>query len=233
MTHPVYFVSLGPGDPELITLKGLKTLQQADIIYCPGTKNAEGTLNSRSAGIVESLGIVNPVFIYSLSMSKNRTLAFQAYDTLYEKIRVAHQDGKKVVIVAEGDASFYSSIQYLSDKLTSANIPVERIAGVPAFIAAGSLTGLQIVEQEEQLHIIPGVTSEEELTSLLQRKYTLVIMKVSLCKEVLQEYLSKKPKLQCHYFENIGGEKQFYTTDPLEIMTRDIPYFSLLIIHPQ
>ena len=38
MNHPIHFVSLGPGDPELITLKGLKTLQKADIIYCPATQ---------------------------------------------------------------------------------------------------------------------------------------------------------------------------------------------------
>ena len=45
MNHPIHFVSLGPGDPELITLKGLKTLQKADIIYCPATQGKDGIIS--------------------------------------------------------------------------------------------------------------------------------------------------------------------------------------------
>jgi len=100
MIHPVYFVSLGPGDPELITLKGLKTLQNADIIYCPGTENKEGETASRAAGIVEALGIDTPVSVFTLPMSKDRTLALNVYDRLYEQILTDQQSGKQVAIVA-------------------------------------------------------------------------------------------------------------------------------------
>ena len=51
MNHPIHFVSLGPGDPELITLKGLKTLQKADIIYCPATQGKHGII-SRATDIL-------------------------------------------------------------------------------------------------------------------------------------------------------------------------------------
>ena len=52
MSYPICFVSLGPGDPELITLKGLKKLRQADIIYCPATISTSGQLLSRAARII-------------------------------------------------------------------------------------------------------------------------------------------------------------------------------------
>lgn len=55
MKHAVNFVSLGPGDPELITVKGFKLLQQADVIYCPATHAEEDKINSRAADIVKAL----------------------------------------------------------------------------------------------------------------------------------------------------------------------------------
>jgi len=230
MTHPVYFVSLGPGDPELITLKGLKTLQNADIIYCPGTCKGKADIHSRSAEIVKALDIKIPLSIFPLPMSKDRTLALQSYDNVYEEIVAEQRKGRKVAIVAEGDAGFYSSIQYLYDKLISTPLPAIRIAGVPAFIAAGSVSGIPIVKQEEQLHIIPGITSEEELTTLTNKNNTVVIMKLTLCKHILLNFLHQHPCLHYHYFENIGDENQFYSTDPEVLSNRNIPYFSLLII---
>ena len=61
LSYPICFVSLGPGDPELITLKGLKKLRQADIIYCPATISKSGQLLSRAARIIEEL-ICLPLF---------------------------------------------------------------------------------------------------------------------------------------------------------------------------
>ena len=117
MSYPICFVSLGPGDPELITLKGLKKLRQADIIYCPATISKSGQLLSRAARIIEGLEIEKSVVqFFTLPMSKDRTKVWKVYDTLYEKAISARDKEKKVVIVAEGDAGFYSSIQYIYDK---------------------------------------------------------------------------------------------------------------------
>ena len=114
MSYPICFVSLGPGDPELITLKGLKKLRQADIIYCPATISKSGQPLSRAARIIEGLEIEKSVVqFFTLPMSKDRTKVWKVYDTLYEKAISARDKEKKVVIVAEGDAGFYSSIQYI------------------------------------------------------------------------------------------------------------------------
>ena len=86
MSYPICFVSLGPGDPELITLKGLKKLRQADIIYCPATISKSGQLLSRAARIIEELEIEKSVVqFFTLPMSKDRTEVWKVYDTLYEK----------------------------------------------------------------------------------------------------------------------------------------------------
>lgn len=96
MSYPICFVSLGPGDPELITLKGLKKLRQADIIYCPATISKSGQLLSRAARIIEELEIEKSVVqFFTLPMSKDRTEVWKVYDTLYEKAISARDKEKR------------------------------------------------------------------------------------------------------------------------------------------
>ncbi|CAK7025740.1 MAG: Precorrin-2 C(20)-methyltransferase [Parabacteroides sp.] len=231
MNNPINFVSLGPGEPELITVKGLKALQQADIIYCPATKSKNGQTLSRAADIVQALGIdVSAISPFMLPMSKDRTAAWKAYDTLFEEASGQYNAGKRIVIVAEGDAGFYSSIQYIYDKLIAARIEVRRIAGIPAFIAAGALAGLHIVKQEEQIVVIPGTPTVDELSEKIQAGYVIVIMKLSQCTEAVHACIRLFPDKAYHYFENVGTDKEYYTSDPKVISGKTFPYFSLMII---
>ena len=219
MNHPIHFVSLGPGDPELITLKGLKTLQKADIIYCPATQGKHGII-SRATDI--------------LPMSKERTDALNAYNELFLDAQAEYLKGKQIVIVAEGDAGFYSSIQYVYDKFEEAGIPVDRIAGIPAFIAAGALAGIHIVKQEEQINVIPGTASFDELSAKIENGMIIVIMKLPGCQEAIHTCIRQyADKAVFHYFENVGTGKEYYTTDITTIHSKDFPYFSLLIIQPR
>ena len=81
---PIQFVSLGPGEAELITLKGLKALQNADCIFCPETPVRDGHSLSRAADIMLRLDIpANRIRRFSLPMSKQRTDALNAYDQVY------------------------------------------------------------------------------------------------------------------------------------------------------
>lgn len=231
MPYPICFVSLGPGEPELITLKGLKKLQQADIIYCPATLDKRGQSLSRAANIVKELNIEDSAIqLFTLPMSKDRTEAWKAYDRLYERAVSARLEGKKTVIVAEGDAGFYSSIQYIYDKFKANDIEVERTAGIPAFIAAGALAGLHIVKQEEQIIVIPGMLTTEELSEKIKAGYVIVIMKLSQCVDAVHECISKHPQARFHYFENVGTDKEYYTSDKKIISEKPFPYFSLMII---
>ena len=89
---PIQFVSLGPGEAELITLKGLKALQNADCIFCPETPVRDGHSLSRAADIMLRLDIpANRIRRFSLPMSKQRTDALNAYAP--EMIPVHSHDG--------------------------------------------------------------------------------------------------------------------------------------------
>lgn len=109
-THPIRFVSLGPGEPDLITLKGLKALQGADCIFCPATMTQDGKSSSRALSILNTLGFSDTVQCFRLPMDKDRTLALRSYEAVYESSKILRAEGQNVVIVAEGDAGLYSSI---------------------------------------------------------------------------------------------------------------------------
>jgi len=231
MSTPIIFVSLGPGDPELITLKGLKALQQADIIFCPATTTSTGKQTSRSANILQELNIeASHIHPFLLPMNKDRSQAHQAYDSVYITAVDSQRQGKRVVIVAEGDAGFYSSVHYIYDKLVATNISVEQIAGIPAFIASGAMAGMHIVSQEEKLMVIPGNITTIELDNYLREGFVIVIMKLSQCKEAVHQCITLHPDYAYHYFENVGTEKEYYTQNREELIEKGYPYFSLMII---
>lgn len=229
--YPVRFVSLGPGEAELITVKGLKALQAADCIFCPETESKEGACTSRAANIMGQLDI-SPKNIrrFALPMNKQREKALNAYDQVYQEASNLQKEGKKICIVAEGDAGFYSSIHYILEKLKADGVPVEHIAGIPAFIAAGAMGGLHVASQEERLTVIPGITTAEEIIALIEKKSTVVIMKLSQCTDEVHRCIHLHPEYAYHYFENIGNAHEKYMNDSKLIETLRFPYFSLLII---
>lgn len=232
MVDAVTFVSLGPGDPELITLKGLKALQDADIIFCPSTLLPDKKVSSRAKDILLQLGIEQiKINLFNVPMNKDRSLAKENYKDVSITIAEKYKSGQKIAVTAEGDAGFYSTIYYISENLQANNILIKRIAGVPAFIASGTLANIHIVKQEEELNIIPGVVTHQELDTRIQSGNSIVIMKASQCEHVIKEALSQFENATFHYFENVGiADKEFYTTNKTEIQNRKFPYFSLIII---
>ena len=231
--YPIAFVSLGPGEADLITLKGLKALQAADCIFYPATIVKESALSSRALDIMVELEIDSKKAIpFHVPMSKDRSLAIEAYNRVSKEAEQQYLKGLKVAIVAEGDAGFYSSIHYIFDTLTTQNIPVEHIAGIPAFIASGALAGIHIVKQEEELNVIPGIISADDLINKIKSGKVVVIMKVSQCQEAVKECITVIPTATFHYFENVGvKDKEYYTNNTQEIIAHKFPYFSLMIIH--
>lgn len=229
--YPILFISLGPGDPELITLKGWKALQAADIVFCPETEGRNGERTSRAANIVRRLGVGDDhIRRFLLPMSKRREAALQAYDGVYAEAHALQDEGLHVCIVAEGDAGFYSSVHYVFERLRADGRAAEHVAGIPAFIAAGALAGLHLVSQEQRLTVLPGTATAQELERLVDDGGTVVIMKLSQCADEVHRCMALHPEYTYHYFENVGTATEFYTCDAAVVAARRFPYFSLMIV---
>ena len=110
----IYGVSLSPGDPELITLKGLRVLQQADRIYYPGSLLSDGNTTSFSLSILKNYNLDESKFQgMFLSMSDNREDALNTYTTTFYHLLADYKKGLQIAIVSEGATSFYTTFAYL------------------------------------------------------------------------------------------------------------------------
>lgn len=230
MSHPIRFVSLGPGDAELITLKSLHALQQADIVYCPSTLLKTGQSISRAATLLHELDIRESIRLFSLPMSKDRTQAMAVYRKIFQEIKQEQQTGKRIAVAVEGDAGIYASIHYVLDLLKESGTPVEQLPGIPSFIAAGAAAKLHLISQEERLVIIPGNVTSDELDSYLNRYHVPVIMKLSQCADTVRNYMESHPEYSYHYFENVSTAREYHTCKAEELKEKEFPYFSLMII---
>ena len=203
MQNKIYFISLGPGHHDMMTIAALKALEKADIIYCPATSKG-----SRAAQLLHAAGIDrNKIKTYLLPMLKDRDAAYAIYDQVCEEALGLYGKGLDIAITAEGDAGLYSSTAYMSQKMQEKRAKTVHIAGVPAFIAAAA--------------------------SLCEAAAngTAIVMKVSQCADEIRKAIAMTgDRCTWHYFENVGTEDEFHSTDPEEILSRKMPYFSLLII---
>lgn len=155
----IYGIGVGPGDPELMTLKAVRLIRECDIIAVPG-KNA-GPENAKASLAYKTAAAAVPEIgqkeIVSVIMPMTRDP---------EQLKVAHlagarlletylAKGLRVVYLALGDICIYSSFSYLQRILEQDGYEVRLVSGVPSFCAAAARVGVPLVEGDEPLHVIP------------------------------------------------------------------------------
>ncbi len=220
-------VGLGPGDAELITIKGYKALKNADIIFYPASSVKDKTIHSFSGRILDQLELNVPAKpLYIPMKSKQRE---KYYQEAYNQINKEYKNGLDVVIVSEGDILFYSTFGYLWKFIQNEGLECSLIPGIPAFIAAGGLGPVPLAEGNNGLQVISCPVGPAGIKNEIKKQRTLVIMKLSkfdnwdsFFKELEHPFL---------YAEKVGTPNQFITNDPNDLTGREIPYFSLLIIY--
>lgn len=223
MEHPIQFVSLGPGDPELISLRSYHALQNAELILYPATQIRGDETVSRAAAQLSALGIKSVVRPFYLPMLNDRSQAMEIYRSLCDELKRISSVLTHIVVAVEGDASIYASIHYLIEMLVLAGIPVEQQPGIPSFIASAAVAQLHLVSGDERLWVIPGTATADELHEALQSGCIPVVMKLSRCKAEMKRLIILHPEYRFHYFENVGTPQQVYTNQIEEILSKDFP----------
>lgn len=165
-------------------------------------------------------------------MLQNRDTVMQIYDQMCQQTAEWYHEEQRVVVAVEGDVSIYASIHYVLERLQALSIPVDQCPGIPSFIAAAASAHLSLISQQQRLVVLPGEVDKKKLRELLTNQYVVVIMKLSQCQNELKDYLMQYPETICHYFENVGTQENFQTSEHETILHRQIPYFSLCILFP-
>jgi precorrin-2 C20-methyltransferase len=184
MTGVFYGVGVGPGDPELLTVKAVKVIQAADVIIAPQTEKKEDStaLTIAKPFLKADVAIVKMVF----PMVFNHTALSAAWEDNKNTLLKLLAAGKKVIFLTLGDPMFYSTYIYIFQLLENCGYPIETIPGVPAFCAIGSKLGYPLAEGDDILSIIPATVPEEKLDRVLTMADNVVLMKVyKNCQQVV------------------------------------------------
>ncbi|MCL7764032.1 precorrin-2 C(20)-methyltransferase [Polaribacter sp. Z014] len=226
----IYGVSLGPGDSDLITLKGLKALQQADKIYYPGSLFKDGRKVSYSLSILENYDLDATKLVgFHLKMDLERAQAKEIYETTFQQILADYKKGLSIAIVSEGDISTFSSFSYLLEKIQAHQLTIHLIPGISSYLHLAAESKMPLCLQNEKVVVIPRIQTQEELEEAIAHFDTVVLMKIISVVDIITDVIDHK-KHSITYAERLGTDQQFITTDWAIATQRETPYFSLIII---
>jgi precorrin-2 C20-methyltransferase/precorrin-3B C17-methyltransferase len=227
-------IGVGPGDPELITLKAARLISTADVIaYHVGTRSSS---NARriAAGLfppdVVEVELRYPVTTGTTDHPGGYAGALADFYEVSEARLAAHlAAGRHVVLLAEGDPLFYGSAMYMHDRLSD-RFATEVVAGVPAFSAATAGAGLPLARQTDVLTVLPGTLPQPELARRLADTDAAVIMKLGRTFPAVRAALAEAGRLDdAVYVEraSMDGERRLPAA---EVDPSSVPYFSLIVV---
>ncbi len=148
----LYGVSVGPGDPELITLKAVRVIGQCPIVAVPDIGNGRRTAFSIVSDLLGSKRVLD----CSTPMARDRTRAEASYDRIADDVCAALDRGESVAYVTLGDASVYSTFSYIRDRVAARGYETEVVPGVTSFCASAAKLGVSLCDGAESLVVESG-----------------------------------------------------------------------------
>lgn len=224
-------VGVGPGDPELMTLKAARILAEVDWIFCPA-ESGQGV--SFAARIVAPLGLATEKFRpVSLCMSRQRGAAQQAYRCAAEAIVTELRQGRSAAWITEGDPLFYSTFPYIAEEVRRLcpEAAINIVPGVSSVQAAAARAAVPLARLEEAMAVLPAAYGLERLPMLLDSCATVALLKVHSVFDSLLDRLADMPKgIQAFYLEKGGTAEERVTNDLHSLRGQKLPYFSLVLL---
>jgi precorrin-2/cobalt-factor-2 C20-methyltransferase len=232
MSARLYAVGVGPGDPELLTLKGARLIREADVVVTPVGDRSDASI---AASIIEDL--VDPARQQLLTqvypMKRDQGGLEQSWAESAAEVAELVRRGKTVVFITLGDPFLYSTFLYLHRQLREnfSDIPVEVVSGVSSINAAAAVAGIPLGLSDERLAVLPATYEDEELARTLEAFDTVVLMKVHRVFSRIRELLLRAGLLEkAVYVKRVGlpGEAVIRSLD--EVREEDLNYLSMVIV---
>ncbi|MCF3965320.1 precorrin-2 C(20)-methyltransferase, partial [Streptomyces fuscigenes] len=230
----LYGVGLGPGDPELMTVRAVRAIAEADVVAYHSARHGRSIARAIAAGHLRPDHVEEPLVYPVTTGTTDHPGGYQgAMDAFYEEAAerlAAHLDaGRTVAVISEGDPLFYGSYMHMHKRLAH-RYPTEVIPGVTSVSAAAARLGTPLVEGEEVLTILPGTLPEEELAARLASSDSAVVMKLGRTFPAVRRAVERAGRLgDARYVERatMAGERTgtLADTDPASV-----PYFAVTVL---
>lgn len=240
----LYGIGTGPGDPELMTLKAVKTANSSDVIVLPISDQSiidEPVYFERLTEEAKKLNagciafqiaepnlenLDNKGFLYlPMPMHKDKEVLKRMHDAGVGAVLQLLKEGKKLAFLTLGDPTIYSTYLYIHNRVLKNNGKAEVISGIPSFCATAARLNMGLVENKDQLHVVPASYGVEEALALSGTK---VFMKAGKKMAAVKKEV-KDSGQNIWMVENCGMKNEKVYVD-----VNDIPdqssYYSLLIV---
>ena len=223
MAGILYGVGVGPGDPELMTLKAVRLIRENEVIAVPGKVPQETTAYKIAVQAApeleqkELLPIYMPMVMDKKEQEKNHREGAA-------KIEAVLDEGKNVIFLTLGDPTIYSTFSYIQHLVEPDGYTIELVIGITSFCAAAAALKTSLAEWTEPLHVIPAV---HRLDSVPDQPGNYVLMKSGSKMREVKNILAQTGREIC-MAENCGmPDEKLYRS--LEEIPDDAGYFSLII----
>ena len=234
MSGQLIGVGVGPGDPELMTLKAIRVLQTADVLAHFAKAGRPSHARTSAQRFLPAKFIEAPL-LYPLTTEQpaNSPCYRSTIDTFFDEAAAGlsrHLDaGRVVVVLSEGDPLFFGSYMHLHVRLQN-RYPVQVIPGVTAMSAAWCAVGTAMVRGDRALTVLPATMPEADIRERLQRNESAVIMKIGRNLEKIRRALAACGRLDdAVYIECVSmGEQQVMRL--AEKQDDDAPYFAMILL---
>ncbi|GAW91526.1 precorrin-2 C(20)-methyltransferase [Calderihabitans maritimus] len=231
MKGKFFGIGVGPGDPELITLKGYRLLRHVDVVMVPKARKDQSSVALKV--IEQYLRSEQEVVELVLPMTRDRETLETYWQEAAKDILNFLQQGKNVAFVTLGDPATYSTYSYVMKKLQEIDpsIEIETVPGITSYSAAASRLNLPLAEGEEKIAIVPLLHHPEELELLTAHFENLVLLKVSSHYRELVDYLERKHLLdKAVLVSRCGHPGEQIERNLRKALDRKPDYLSLILI---
>lgn len=217
-------VGVGPGDPELLTLKAVRVLREADVVAVPDKGAGEQTALAIAAEYIEGKTILP----CATPMVRDRAALAEAHGAIADKLCALLDEGKQVAFITLGDPAVYSTYLYVHRLVLERGYEAELVPGVPSFCAAAAKLNMGLCEGSERLLIVPA--SHRDISDCLDTDANLVFMKAGKELGALRERLREAGLLERAALAANCGMEGEVLCPRLSELGEDTGYFSLVIV---
>ena len=220
MNGTLFVVGVGPGDPELLTLKAARVIREADVIACPAKESGPGAAYDIA---VQAIPEIVQKEVLPLAFPMIRTDLSDHHQAIAEQLQEILRTGKNVAFLTLGDPGFYSTPYYIIDLLLKEGYAVEVVSGVASFSAASARLQIPLAMGEESVLIECCDTCDFQDFSGTQ-----VVLKAGSHIDTLKEKIRSAGKT-AYLIENCGmANEKVYSG--IESFPAKAGYFSMIVI---
>ncbi|HHW47631.1 MAG TPA: precorrin-2 C(20)-methyltransferase [Clostridiaceae bacterium] len=177
MPGKLYGVGVGPGDPELVTLKAKRILETVDYIAIPKTaSDKESVALSIVEGVLDMKKAILELFF---PMSFDSEVLEKSWSNSVSEVKAKLDGGKDVAFITLGDPTVYSTYMYIHKEIERMGYDTEIIPGITSFCAAAARLGISLAENREAFAVVPSAYECENLDAIIASCENVVLMKVS------------------------------------------------------